>query len=194
MGKFSFGEAAYAAQPGLSWQTTVIGDPLYRPFAIAPQILHAQLERRQSKLIEWSHLRVCDLNEVTDLPARQLIKYLESLPVTQKSAILTEKLADYYDAIGKKESAAHSFEKALKLDPSPQQRVRLTFTLADRLTALDKESEAFDLLDQFYKESPSYADLPGLCQKLDALARKLNKPAAAQHYDAELKRLTPMRN
>ena len=29
---FSFGEAAYAAQGQLSWQTTVIGDPLYRPF------------------------------------------------------------------------------------------------------------------------------------------------------------------
>jgi hypothetical protein len=29
---YTFGEAAWAAQPVLSWQTTVIGDPLYRPF------------------------------------------------------------------------------------------------------------------------------------------------------------------
>ena len=28
----SFAEAAYAAQPGLSWMTTVVGDPLYQPF------------------------------------------------------------------------------------------------------------------------------------------------------------------
>jgi uncharacterized protein (TIGR03790 family) len=27
-----FAEAAYASQPGLSWMTTVVGDPLYRPF------------------------------------------------------------------------------------------------------------------------------------------------------------------
>ena len=31
-GGFTFGEAAWAAQPVLSWQTTVVGDPLYRPF------------------------------------------------------------------------------------------------------------------------------------------------------------------
>ena len=34
---FSFGEAAYASQPVLSWQTTVIGDPLYRPFGQDPR-------------------------------------------------------------------------------------------------------------------------------------------------------------
>ena len=28
----SFAEAAYACQPGLSWMTTVVGDPLYQPF------------------------------------------------------------------------------------------------------------------------------------------------------------------
>ena len=33
---FTFGEAAWAAQPVLSWQTTVVGDPLYRPFGKAP--------------------------------------------------------------------------------------------------------------------------------------------------------------
>jgi uncharacterized protein (TIGR03790 family) len=29
---YTFGEAAYAATPALSWQTVVFGDPLYRPF------------------------------------------------------------------------------------------------------------------------------------------------------------------
>jgi uncharacterized protein (TIGR03790 family) len=29
---FTFAESAYAAQPALSWMTTFIGDPLYRPF------------------------------------------------------------------------------------------------------------------------------------------------------------------
>jgi Tfp pilus assembly protein PilF len=190
MGKFSFGEAAYAAQPGLSWQTTVIGDPLYRPFGTPPQTIHQTLLQRHSKLIEWSHLRVCDLNETTGLPLRDLIHYLDSQPDTKQSAILTEKLAEYYETIGKRESSVHELEKALKLDPSPQQRVRLTLTLADRLVALGKESDAFDVIDQFYKETPWYPDMLGLCQKIDALARKLNNSAAAQRYDAELKRLT----
>ena len=54
---FTFGEAAWAAQPVLSWQTTVIGDPLYRPFGKPLQLLHAELTRRHSPLIEWSYLR-----------------------------------------------------------------------------------------------------------------------------------------
>ncbi len=39
IGQFTFGEAAWAAQPALSWQTTVVGDPLYRPFGREPQVL-----------------------------------------------------------------------------------------------------------------------------------------------------------
>ncbi len=190
MGQFSFGEASYAAQPALSWQTTVIGDPLYRPFAIPLQTLHQNLLRRHSKLIEWSHLRVCSRNEVTDLALRELINYLDSQEITKQSAILTEKLGDYYQAIGKKESAARACERALKLDPSPQQKARLTFTLADRLIALGKESEAFDVYQQFHDATPAYPDALGLCQKLGALAQKLNKPGSALRYEAEIKRLT----
>ena len=36
----TLGDAAYYALPALSWQTIVIGDPLYRPFAVS---LDAQL-------------------------------------------------------------------------------------------------------------------------------------------------------
>ena len=45
LGQFTFGEAAWAAQPALSWQTTVVGDPLYRPFGKTPQELHDELTR-----------------------------------------------------------------------------------------------------------------------------------------------------
>lgn len=39
----TFGDAVFAAQPALSWQTIAIGDPLYRPFAVT---LEEQLARR----------------------------------------------------------------------------------------------------------------------------------------------------
>ena len=44
-GGYTFGEAAWAAQPVLSWQTTVVGDPLYRPFGKPAQTLHAEFAR-----------------------------------------------------------------------------------------------------------------------------------------------------
>jgi uncharacterized protein (TIGR03790 family) len=56
--RFSFGEAAYACTPVLSWQTTVIGDPLYSPMAKLPQNRHAELLVQNNPLIEWSHLKI----------------------------------------------------------------------------------------------------------------------------------------
>ena len=99
-GRFTFGEAAWAAQPVLSWQTTVVGDPLYRPFAMSPQPLHEALARRHSPLIEWSFLRLMNLDRVHGLPVPQLADFLENLDETTNSAVLTEKLADFYEMRG----------------------------------------------------------------------------------------------
>jgi hypothetical protein len=66
---FSFGEAAYASQNALSWQTTVVGDPLYQPFARSPTELHQSLLERHSKLLEWSHLFRVNRKLATKLPA-----------------------------------------------------------------------------------------------------------------------------
>ena len=51
---YTFGEAAWVSQPVLSWQTTVIGDPLYRPFKQTLLQLHAELSRTQNPLDEWA--------------------------------------------------------------------------------------------------------------------------------------------
>jgi uncharacterized protein (TIGR03790 family) len=187
---FSFGEAAYAGQPYLSWQTTIVGDPLYRPFRIPPQELHAKLEKQKSKLIEWSHLRVVNLNLAKGFPAFDVVGYLEQIEITRRSAVLLEKLGDLYHAVGKPLSSIDAYQRALKLDPSPQQQVRLTFTLADRLGENQKSEEAYALLQQFLQESKDYPDRLGLLQKLLRLAGELKKPEAEQ-LRREIARLTP---
>ncbi|MEP6663159.1 MAG: TIGR03790 family protein [Verrucomicrobiota bacterium] len=124
-GKFSFGEAAYASQQTLSWQITVIGDPLYRPFVRPPQEVHQDLLTRGSDLIEWSHLRVVDLNIAKGFPMTEVVRYLETQPVTKKSAVLLEKLGDLYFAQGKPASANQCYKDALKLEVTPLEKVRL---------------------------------------------------------------------
>ena len=91
--KFSFGEAAYAAQPVLSWQTTVIGDPLYRPFGEPPDKLHFRLEASGNPAIDWSHLRVVNLNQASGASTLdELINNnLDEVPQTKTSAVLQEK-------------------------------------------------------------------------------------------------------
>src|SRR5207245_9139078 len=121
---FTFGEAACAAQSVLSWQTTVVGDPLYRPFGKMPEALHTELQQRKSKLIEWSWLRLVNLNLVGGKPVAGLVGLLEGLETTKQSAVLSEKLGDLYAAQGKPSSAIHAYAQALKLDPSPLQPVR----------------------------------------------------------------------
>jgi len=171
---FTFGEAAYAAQGVVSWQTTVVGDPLYRPFGKPAPQLHAELERRHSPLLEWSLLRVVNLNLAKGTPLAQMVDFLEKTEGTKSSAVLSEKLADLYQAQGKPTSAAAMTEKAMRLDPSPQQRVRLRLALAERLTALHRGAEAYQVLRQLLRENPNYPAKFKMMLRLQALATKLD--------------------
>jgi len=188
---FTFGESAYAAQPVLSWQTTVVGDPLYRPFGKNADQLHRELAVRHSKLAEWSYLRLVNLNLGMGKPLAGLADLLEQLDLTKRSAVLTEKLGDLYSAQGKPSSAVHAYAQALERDPSPQQRLRLRLTLGEKLLALDRAPEAYADYQKLLEESPGYPDKLAICQKLLLLAQKLDKKADAEAYQAEIDRLSP---
>src|SRR5262245_59175000 len=188
---FSFGEAAYSAQSLLSWQTTVVGDPLYRPFGRKPQIQHEDLERRRSQLVEWSHLRVVDLNLALGYPANDIIAYLEQLPVARQSAVLKEKLGDVYLGQKKLSAAMSAYESALKLNPTPQQEIRLILTLTRIQTLYGRDKEAYRWYKVFLKEFPDYPDLLDIYQKILPLAQEIGTKEEVAKYQQELKRLSP---
>ena len=170
---FTFGEAAWASQPALSWQTVVIGDPLYRPFGKPFAEMHAELARTHSPLIEWSFLRIVDSQLIHDAPVAQLANFVENLPVTIHSAVLTEKLADLYEMEGKPSSAIDTYELALTRHPSPEQRIRIRLTLSDKLVAAGRENDAVENYRQLLAESPDYPGKPSVEAKMAALAQKL---------------------
>lgn len=188
---FTFGEAACASQSVFSWQTTVVGDPLYRPFGKNPDQLHQELHARGSKLIEWSWLRLANLNLGTGKPVADVVALLEQIASAKPSAVLSEKLADLYAAQGKPSSAVHTYAQALGLDPSPQQRIRLLLTLAEKLPALDRQQEACEDYQELLRGFPDYPDKLTIYRKLLPLAQKLDKKADAQKYEAEINRLAP---
>ena len=187
---FSFGEAAYASQSVLSWQTTVIGDPLYRPFAMTPERLHDELVRRHSKLVEWSYLRLANLNQANGKPVANVVALLEQIDLTKTSAVLSEKLGDLYALQGKPSSAIHAYTEALKLEPSLQQRLRLLLTVGEKLSGLEREAEAYENYQTLVQTFPEYPDKITIYKKLLSLAQKLNKKADAEKYEAEIKRLS----
>ena len=163
---FTFGEAAYAAQNGLSWQTTVVGDPLFRAFAMHPRLLQIKLEATDSPLAAWMHLRVINMNLARGTPLLQLVRYLEALPLTKQSAVLMEKLGDLNAAVGKPSSTVYAYEQALELNPTPQQRIRIMLKLGDELTAQKKTKEASDVWLKLLKEFPDYPGKSDVAVKL----------------------------
>ncbi len=179
---FTFGEAAWAAQPALSWQTTVVGDPLYRPFGKPPMQLHQELAERHSPLVEWSFLRLVNVDLARGLSAAYLANLIETSGVATNSAVLTEKLADLYAMEGKTNAAVDADESALRLNPTPEQRIRLRLALADKLLALDFTAAARRDYRDLLKESPDYPGRSAIEDKINVLGQKLsNTNATADH-------------
>jgi uncharacterized protein (TIGR03790 family) len=190
-GGFTFGEAAYSAQNCLSWQTTVIGDPLYRPCGRNLERLHGELEKRQSKLVEWSHLLVMNRNLSMGSKPADIINYIQSIPVYRQSAVLTEKLADLYWAKGGLGDAVDTYEVALKRGPSLQQKVRLLLKCAEKRAVYGPDAKAYAHYETLLKEFPDYPDALKIYQQMLAMAKRMNNAAHIEHCEKEIKRLTP---
>jgi uncharacterized protein (TIGR03790 family) len=173
VGGETFGEAAWASQVALSWQNTVIGDPLYQPFKKAPLERHAQLARAKSPLLEWSFDRFTCLDLARGIRGPQLAPFLEGLPLTAQSAVLTEKLAALYAAAGKPASALAAWQTALKLNPTPQQKIRIRLALGEKLAAENRLDEAAANYRALIAEAPDYPGRNAIDEKLKALEQKI---------------------
>ena len=171
---YTFGEAAWASQNCLSWQTTVIGDPLYQPFKKPLPERHAELLRDKNPLIEWSFDRLVCLDLARGVRAPMLEKFLEAEPATVGSAILTEKLGELYFSLGKPSSAISAWQSALKLNPSPQQRIRLRLTLGEKLSAQGRDAEALANYHALLAEAPDYPGRNSVLEKIQSTERKVS--------------------
>ena len=188
---FSFGEAAYGCQRCLSWQTTAVGDPLYRPFGQPPAQQEKFLEQRHSRLIEWAYLRAANQQLVRGAAPSEVLASLENLAITRQSAVLTEKLAELDSLAGRTNEAVDALQQALKLNPSPQQRVRLMLTLAVRLAAAGRYQEASNLYRRFLKQTPDFPDQILIYRHLRDLAFRMGHEADAGNFEREVSRLGP---
>jgi uncharacterized protein (TIGR03790 family) len=183
---FSFGEAACVSLSVISWQTTVVGDPLYRPFGKSPEQLQDDLLLSHNKLAEWAYLRLLDINLANGKPVADCVAVLEQLGTTKNSAVLSEKLGDLYEEQGKPSSAVHTYQQALNLKPSPQQRLRLRVFLGVELQKLNRDAEAYEQYLKILEEYPGYVDRVVLYKTLLTLAEKLNNKADAEKYQGIL--------
>lgn len=188
---FTFGEAAYASQNALSWQTTIVGDPLYQPTGKSMEGLHRDLEKRQSKLVEWSHLLVANRNILLGSKQDEILSYIDSFPLSRQSAVLTEKAGDLYASKGSLGDAVDTYEAALKRNPSPQQKLRLLFKAGEKRAVYGPDSQAYGHYESILKEFPDYPDALKVYQQMLPIAKRLKKPEEIRRCEEAIKKLSP---
>jgi uncharacterized protein (TIGR03790 family) len=165
----SYGEAAYASSRTISWMTTFVGDPLYRPFKKKGTSLHAELEARKSDLIEWSHLRFLNFALNRGANVDKAVAFLLQDTTAPKSAVLQEKLGDLYYSQKKIDEFAKAYEAALKLDPPRRQKFRLLENLGVRLSEAGKTAEAKSAFERFVEAFPEHPNTPAIKKRIEGL-------------------------
>jgi len=128
-------------------------------------------------------LRVIDLNQATGLPVQEMLKYLGEIPTTKTSAILLEKVGDLHRSEKAFPAAAEAYSAAVRLNPSPQQKIRLLLAIAELQILLGREQEAFNAYQQLVTDAPDYPNSHVIYQQLAGLARKLGKTEEAEKLE-----------
>ena len=143
----TFGEAAYLSQRALSWQITVVGDPLYRPFrhSVEAQIRH--LERDGHPDVAWGYLRKVNLL-VRQGRFNVALAFCREKMEQLQSEILEEKLADLYALNGLVLDAAGLYRRILDRGPSAATAARVGWKWAWMLNATGQAEQANALLSR----------------------------------------------
>lgn len=188
---FTAGEAAHNCLPVLSWQTVVVGDPLYRPGVKNPVEWADELKARNSPQQDWAELRKVNLHLRAGRDPEVLREYLSQLPMARRSAVICEKVADLFADKGSYDAAAEWAGLALKAGGTPQQRVRLLRTLAEWQRLYGQPSDSLTTLNQFTLEFPGHPDLLTVRRAQLRLAKELGRTEQTRFLQEEILRLDP---
>ena len=186
---FGFAEAAYASQQAVSWQTTVVGDPLYRPYAKPLNFLQAELAAKKSPLVEWLGMLNVNRALLNNTPPSEVAQLMSTDAGVQMSAVLTEKLADLYREDGKRQEAEESYRRALKLKPKIQQALRIRLRLAAMLRIDQSGAAAVEACLVIAEKHPDYVGLRGLLNDALVMARQADESDLVTKVEELLKPL-----
>jgi uncharacterized protein (TIGR03790 family) len=158
---YSYGESAYFAQRVLSWQITVVGDPLYRPFARPLEDAVAAFERGDAGQV-WAVIsRVNRMIQQQQFnPALEVLR--EALR-RMEHPVLREKLGDLYARNGLIGEAIREWEAVL--DHAGQDdaaAMRSGRRLAGALRAAGNQEQAGRVVERLRTDWPDSIWLPFL--------------------------------
>jgi len=145
-------EAAYYALPVLSWQSVVIGDPLYRPFLVSPAAAAAQAARLPADLAAYAVVREMNLlpNAAAEAAGRAELARSPSLEV---AIALANRLA----ADGHAEEAASAVEDVAFAQAGPESG---NWALLHEAALILSRCRHYPTAEGLYRQLLGEADLP----------------------------------
>jgi tetratricopeptide (TPR) repeat protein len=159
----SFAEAAYASEKGLSWMTTVVGDPLYRPFrqplaaALAAEDAHPS-DHHDWLLLQHVQRALAQGDLQPSVPA-----LAQALNLPSARGFAQEGLGDLLDKMkdpAASAAAEEAYRRALTLDTLPIDRIRIGLKLAqhyiDRNQAELAQNELKGLVELYPRDAARF--------------------------------------
>ena len=160
----NFGRSAYMALSSLSWQITVIGDPLFAPFALSADQQITNLESASDPDVVWAYLRKANLL-VLEGRFNLALAYLREKDKANPSLILRERIADLYASNGLTAEALEEYKTIVRDAATPETAVRNGLRLLLGLRHYNRMDEAA-LVEKSLREKWKDSSLLGLLQSL----------------------------
>ena len=187
-----FLEAGYYSEPVLSWQTTFVGDPLYRPFAISLDEQIQRLEADHKPDVEWAWLRKINLlmAQGGSTNAEELCR---SKAEALHSVVLQEKLGDILHAAHRDGEAVKAYSKADEKPIDSWHHIRVATKMAVACEAGHQTKQALTIYEglanayptnrnaiDFYKRALDIALALGDREKEKTLQAKIDELTARE--------------
>ncbi|MBL9175001.1 MAG: TIGR03790 family protein [Verrucomicrobiales bacterium] len=187
----NFAEAGAVSQPALSWQTLLIGDPLYRPFSPDLFARSKRIEEQgPAALLPWTYLHRVNFFVQNGGDPGKVITDLESLPLSATNAVLAAKIAHLHAAKTRLKPAITWAQKSLAAGGAAPERGRLMLELAGWQQTMDKMADAAATLRGFANEFPNSPELLSVRRQQLEYARDLDQAAEVEFLKAEVQRLS----
>lgn len=146
---FTFAESAYMSQRGLSWMTTFIGDPLYRPFPA----LEFEEERPAAKMTEWEAYQK-GAKAWFDQSRKVGAVALRSDGQKYKSGIIFEGLGLLQLTVNGQTDALSAFQEARKYYTAPGDVLRVAIHEAILLKGMGRTADGLALVRKHAAKFP----------------------------------------
>lgn len=178
---FNVGQAAYVSMNALSWQTVVIGDPLYQPFKKEISSWHHDYKSKKSSLMgNTLYSLVLSREDVQRMPPFQVVmeltRHSDFEAALNTSSFLNEQLISLgKDVFSNRELKAY-YERSFRLSKSPAQKVNLALKYVKFLEKNDEPELAIKVYQFIIENSDIYKQKNNIIQSLLDLTQRFGQP------------------